>query len=143
MGKHISFLGYSIWVQDDNDNGNVSSNGQFEYLYSPLTLAAYSILSSAGVGCILYGINLSRRDEKLKGYVFVGLAILFLMFTVFVAIRSQPVLLNILFGVSLYQIERQPFDRSVRRGFQRAKWWPPLFGVLLLVLVSWLVGWLR
>jgi hypothetical protein len=82
MGKHINFLGYTLWVSDDGKqlpSETVSSRQRF---YSAGVLATYSITSNFSVGIFLYSMNLSRRGYLWRGRVLAILSILFLGFLI-------------------------------------------------------------
>jgi hypothetical protein len=140
MGKHINFLGYSIWIPGKADHeGSRKIQGSGQLLYSPGALAGYSLLSPS-IGTILYGMNLCRRDEHLKGRFFIALSFIFIFLSIFFAKRGHQTLFlyDILVASSLYQLEKTLFDRAMRNGFLRARWWPPLIGILILLIIAWL-----
>ena len=139
MGKHINILGYSIWIPDQADREAERLQGRGQSLYSPSVLAGYGLLNPS-FGTLLYGINLLRRNESLKGIGFILISCAFVLLSILMAGRGNQrlFLINVLVALSLYQLERHTFDAAIRNGFCRARWWPPLIGVVILFLVSWL-----
>jgi hypothetical protein len=139
MGKHINVLGYSIWIPGQADREAERLQGRGQSLYSPGVLAGYGFLNPS-IGTLLYGINLLRRNESIKGIGFIVISCAFVLISILMAGRgNQGVFINnLLFALSLYQLEQYTFDSAIRNGFRRARWWPPLIGVEILFLVSWL-----
>lgn len=145
MGKHINFLGYSLWISDAPQQGSNEEISANKPLYSPAVLAAYCIFTNLFVGIILYGINIFRRGYVWRGRVLIALSSLILVASVLVPIvdslsmsRAQFVL-NALVALSLYAVEKPHFQRAIRNGSKHARWWLPLIligvivGTLLLV----------
>jgi hypothetical protein len=141
MGKHINILGYSLWLSGEAaDQGSKVSREPEQSLYSPSALAGYALLSP-GIAMILYGMNLYRRDEQLKGKCFIVLSCIFVFLNVVVKQSRQPLFLfSTLIALSLYQIEKPHFDRAIRDGFHKARWWPPLIGTLVLLAITVALG---
>jgi hypothetical protein len=139
MGKHINVLGYSIWIPNQADREAERLQGRGQSLYSPGILAGYSLLSPS-FGTLLYGMNLLRRNEAIKGIGFIVISCALMIFNILMAGRGNQklFLINVLVALSLYQIERHKFDAAIRNGFRRARWWLPLIGVVILLFVSWL-----
>ena len=139
MGKHINFLGYSIWIFNQVDREVERLQGRGQSLYSPGILASYSLLNPS-FGTLLYGMNLLRRNEAIKGISFIVISCTFVIFSILMAGRGnqKSLLINVLVALSLYQLERHRFDVAIRNGFRRARWWPPLIGVAILLFVDWL-----
>src|SRR5262244_2723941 len=105
-------------------------------LYSPGTLAAYTVLTSLPVGLMLYGLNLRTRGQRRIGLAMivtgaVGLA----LFMIRPSDVQIPLSVLVAFGVvgalSAYYLERRPFELAIRDGARVARWWPP--AVLLLL----------
>lgn len=148
MGKHINFLGYTLWVSDGEKQlpgKTVSSRQRF---YSPSVLATYSIISNFSVGIFLYSINLSRRGYLWRGRVLAILSMLFLGFLIFqgffVASTYRLGLLNVLVAAMLYGSEKPHFDRAIRNGSKPARWWLPLILIAVIVTIYgfsvWMLG---
>jgi hypothetical protein len=139
MGKHINVLGYSIWISTKTDREAGRPQGEGQSLYSPGVLASYSLLNPS-FGTVLYGMNLLRRNESIKGIGFIVISCGFMVFSILVAGHSNQriVLINVLVALSLYQLERHEFDAAIRNGFCRARWWPPLIGVVIVLFIAWL-----
>jgi Na+(H+)/acetate symporter ActP len=139
MAKHINFLGYSTWISNERDHEeSILIRGHNQFLYSPGVLAVYSFLVPS-IGVILYGINLYRRDEQLKGRAFIITSCGFMFLSIFFSRHNAQTIFivktfSLLVALSLYQLEKPHFNRAMRNGFQKARWWPPLIGIL----ISWL-----
>lgn len=107
-------------------------------LYSPGVLAAYFILGNVPVGMALYGLNVARRGERWIGYVLLGSSLLALVLLGLAAISGRNLrgwsLLALVLGLGVWQIERGPYRRALRSGATPARWWPPLLGVLALLI---------
>jgi hypothetical protein len=143
MAKHINFLGYSTWIPSERDHEeSMLVRWHNQFLYSPRVLAVYSFLVPS-IGVILYGINLYRRDEQLKGKAFIIISCGFIFLSIFFSRYNARTILIVktfspLVALSLYQLEKSHFNTAMRNGSQKARWWPPLIGILLLIVVSWL-----
>lgn len=141
MTKHINFLGYSTWISSEsNHKESILVREHNQSLYSPSVLAGYSFLVPS-IGIILYGINLYRRDEQLKGRVFIIVSCSFIFLSIFIARRNTQMMFisnffSTLIALSLYQLEKPYFNRAMRNGFHKASWWPPLIGILLMLAIS-------
>jgi hypothetical protein len=107
-------------------------------LYSPGVLAAYFILGNVPIGMALYGLNVARRGERWIGYVLLGSSLLALLLLGLAVVAGGNLrgwsLLALVLGLGVWQIERGPYRRALRNGATRARWWPPLFGVLALLI---------
>jgi hypothetical protein len=112
-------------------------------LYSPRVLAAYFILGSLPVGACLYGLNLARRGDRRMGYIlFVTSALSLITLAAAVGRGYNPFLWNllaILLGIGIFRMERHPYKTAIDAGATAARWWPPMLGVLALILVMGLV----
>ena len=113
-------------------------------LYHPGHIAAYCIIANLPTGCILYGLNLRRRGERIAGSItlIVGtiLAIGLVGLTIIDTVPYLIRLISILGAIGLYGIEKRPYANAIALGAVRARWWPPalfvvaaLIGVLLLM----------
>jgi hypothetical protein len=144
MVQHINFLGCSTWVARAQEKGaaflTATRNHRLNSIYSPIVLASYSFLFSPLIGLSLYGINLSRRGDKLKGWIFLILSVALICLGLLgTKNNNSPLpLFNILTAISLYQSEQPHFDRAIRQGAPTARWGPPLVGVLLCLCLGWL-----
>jgi hypothetical protein len=122
MGKHINFVGYSLWISDDREQTPTEVLSSTRPLYSPGVLAAYCIFTNFAVGTLLYGINVFRRGYLWRGSLLAILSVLFLIVEVFVstsngrALPRSGILLNTLVAICLYKIEKPFFSRSIRNG---------------------------
>lgn len=109
-------------------------------LYSPTVIAVYCVLASFLVAFVLYGINVYRRGQLWIGRLYIGLSIIvFLGFVISAfsgsaVLNGVPFILSIVIAVGLYKIELKPFEKALAQGAVRAKWWPPLLWVILIVL---------
>jgi hypothetical protein len=141
MTKHINFLGYSTWISSESDHKeSMLVREQNQSLYSPGLIAIYSFLVPS-IGIILYGINLHRTDEHLKGGVLIIISCSFIFLSMFtVGHNAQMILIartfSTLVALSLYQLEKPYFNKAMRNGFHKASWWPPLIGVFLILVIS-------
>lgn len=148
MGKHINFLGYSLWIVNDKEQPPSEALPLNRSFYSPGILAAYCVFANFPVGILLYSINLFRRGYLWRGRLLAGLSGLFLVFQVvqrlfvnssnFTENRSE-FLLNALVAVVLYGTERSHFDRAIRNGGKPARWWLPLILIAGIVAVQFLL----
>ena len=113
-------------------------------LYSPKVLAAYSLIVNLFLGCILYGVNLSRRGKKWQGRLFVLLSGIGLFLSLLIAIfdgdsqTSLVFLFNGLVAISLYRIEKPHFERAICPPWRIARWWLPLIWIILSIAILWL-----
>ncbi len=121
---------------------SVEMNVTGKQFYSPATIGAYCILTSFLVGIALYAVNLTRRGEVWMGRLLIGLvAIIGVGLTIAEFLGRNAFgrafwLLSILVALALVQMEKGPFKRALANGATRAKWWPPLLWVILLVVVE-------
>jgi hypothetical protein len=145
MGNHINFMGYSLWTSDTTPQESDPERAASKPLYSPIVLAAYSMIFNLFVGIILYGINISRRGYVGRGRVLIVLSGLILVTTALVptnllsTVQQSKFLLNGLVGLSLYAVEKPHFQRAIRNGDQQARWWLPLIWVGILSGLAWLL----
>jgi len=136
MGKHINFVGYSLWISDDNEQTPTEVLSSTHPLYSPGVLAAYCIFTNFAVGTLLYSINVFRRGYLWRGSLLAILSVLFLIARVFVstangyALARSEVFLNALVAICLYKIEKPFFNRAIRNGGRQARWWLPLVWIV-------------
>ena len=109
-------------------------------LYSPGAIAAYTLLGGFPTGCALYGLNSARRGSRVFGVVLYVVAAASCILMIVGATLGADVRAYGLFGVfgaiGLYTLESGPFDRAMRIGAIRAKWWPPA----LLLLTAYLLA---
>jgi hypothetical protein len=113
-------------------------------LYRPGVLVAYFILGNLPIGMALYALNLARRGDRVLGYFLFGASVLALALLLVAAIAGRNLrgwtLLALVIGLAVYGAERGPYRSAVQRGARPARWWPPLVGVLgLLVVLAALV----
>jgi hypothetical protein len=105
-------------------------------LYSPVTIAAYGILTSLPIGVVLYGINISRRGEIWFGRFLIAIGVLVLAGTTIAGIlgsdvfRSQFMLVSIFGAIGLMKMEAVPYKKAIAKGALKAKWWSPLLWVI-------------
>jgi hypothetical protein len=112
-------------------------------LYTPAVILSYCILGNMPLGLFLYGRNSARRGQRVMGGVLsilsvLTLALLFLAAAVGVQSRgilSLPFLLSIFVGIGIFHLESGPYKPALARGETGARWWPPLFLVLLIWLL--------
>jgi hypothetical protein len=117
-------------------------------LYAPGVIAAYTILANLPIGFILYGLNLRARGQRAWSLVMLWLAGVSIALVVLLALTESlpPVtpLIGVVGAINVYQIEKRPFEQALRRGAQRARWWPPavflLAGLGVVVLVQFLAA---
>lgn len=99
-------------------------------LYSPLVLAAYSLCTIFLVGCILYGINLRARGGNKLGIFTISLGVVALIgitiAEIFDCHLPRLLALNFVSALSVYQLEKSPFEEAMHLGATKARWWPPL-----------------
>ncbi len=114
---------------------------QSRSLYSPTTIFIYSVVGVLGTGVVLYGLNLFRRGQKVVGVIFCtigALAFLGVCMLVVLGVRgsSSSALLVLVLAATLFNLEKGPYERAIKNGYGRAKWWPPLvFAVVAIALV--------
>ncbi|MBE9041876.1 hypothetical protein IQ235_13915 [Oscillatoriales cyanobacterium LEGE 11467] len=148
MSKHINLLGYSLWVESPK-NGTLDRISPVQPLYSPTVLAAYSFIVNLFSGCLLYGVNLSRRGKKRQGRLFVLISGMGLFLSLWNATlhgnRQEPLvfLFDGFIVISLYRMEKPHFEREVRRGCQIARWWPPFIWIILTFTILWVCKFLQ
>jgi len=106
-------------------------------LYSPGVIAAYTVLANLPTGCILYGLNLRARGERRFGLTVLLVGVLLacaeISLTAFGPAPSRVALIGIASAICLYRIESGPYEKALKMGALRARWWPPAL-VLLAVL---------
>jgi hypothetical protein len=109
-------------------------------IYSPVTIGVYTALANLPMGFILYGANLKARGQRRIGLsmIWFGCATLVLLLLDSLAAEATHrfafQVLGVLGAMSVYQLEKRPFDAAIRAGAERARWWPP--AVVLLVTMS-------
>jgi hypothetical protein len=108
-------------------------------LYSPWTVAAYTVLANIPVGCILYGLNLRARGSKRYGTISIIFGLVTGIALLIAALCDLPIMRTTLIGIiaaaSVLNFEKAAFNTALRHGATRARWWPPaliLLGVLCL-----------
>ena len=123
-------------------------------LFSPGTIAAYTVICNLPLGCILYGLNLRARRQALVGAVFFWLGIVSLFLVLLREVLPTSVappssglplglqlVISMLAGIAIYKLEKGPFERNLLRGAARARWWAPALWVLggqgLLYAATW------
>jgi hypothetical protein len=108
-------------------------------LYSPGTIAAYTIIANIPVGLILYGLNLRVRAQRGLGNLMLVFAGLLSIATIALSMNALPTfyaaLPGILAGLYLYGMEKSPFYRAIQEGAVRARWWPPALWVLAVMIL--------
>jgi hypothetical protein len=108
-------------------------------LYRPGIIALYFAIGGLPVGCLLYGLNVARRGDRLFGYILAiagagTYLLLVLAVTSGVGVAGFG-LLALLVGLGVMHMERRPYRDALRRGARPARWWPPLVAVVA-ILVS-------
>ena len=112
-------------------------------LYSPATIAVYTLLSNFGVGLILYSLNLRTRGERRPAKLMLAFGVVSLTLLCILTLQDAPPsrsnLMTIVVALYMYRLERIPFRTALAGGASRARWWPPaawlvLLAVLMLVL---------
>ena len=87
----------------------------------------------------LYGLNVARRGDRGLGYLLVGASALALVLFMAAALAGRDLrgwtLLALVIGVAVFRMELRPYRAAVRLGATPARWWPPLLGVIVLMLV--------
>jgi hypothetical protein len=123
-------------------------------LFSPGTIAAYTVVCNLPLGCILYGLNLRARHQTLIGAVFFWLGIVSLVLILLREVLPTSVvppssglplglhlIIKTLVAIAIYKLEKGPFERGLLRGAVRARWWAPalwgLAGLGLLYATTW------
>jgi hypothetical protein len=109
-------------------------------LYSPTTIFIYTVVGVIGTGIVLYGLNLFRRGQKAVGVTFLtigALAFLGVCAVVVLVVRgsSSSVLLVLVLAAALFKSEEGPYQRAIKIGYGRAKWWPPLVIAVVAIIV--------
>ena len=108
-------------------------------LYSPATVATYTVVGGLPLGCLLYGLNSTRRGGKWLGAaLLVVAAASFVFMAVGAAVGAHVALygmLGLFGGIGFYNLESGPFERAMAKGAIRARWWPPA----LIAIASYLV----
>lgn len=113
-------------------------------LYKPGVIAAYMVLSGMAVGLLLYALNLMRRGQRWVGGLILALCgALFVLIAATVTMGGRVSglgILGVLVAIFVYQMERRPYALALERGATPAKWWPPIFLVLGLLLMIAIIG---
>jgi hypothetical protein len=113
-------------------------------LYKPGAVAAYLALAGIPVGLFLYGVNILRRGQRWLGRglcVLSGVAYVMLVTSAMVGGRVLGLgALGLPVAILVYKMERNPYRDAVQRGTTPAKWWPPLFWVLGIIVVIALIA---
>jgi len=108
-------------------------------LYSPAVVATYSVVGGLPLGCLLYGVNSTRRGGSGLGTILLAVAAASFAFMAVGAVLGAHVALygalGWFGGIGFYNLESGPFERAMARGAIRAKWWPPA----LIAVASYLV----
>ena len=115
-------------------------------VYAAGVIAAYTILANIPVGCVLYGLNLRSRGDRLRGCLMIAIGIIAGMALVSVslfahmtAFQSRMLLILAIFsGVCFYRFEREPVRAALRDGASLARWWPPALFLALICIVIFL-----
>jgi len=99
-------------------------------LYSPATVATYSCVGGLPLGCLLYGLNATRRGGRGLGTVLMVIAGASFVLMVVGAAVGVPVgnaygVLGLFGAIGFYNFESGPFQRALAKGAVRARWWPP------------------
>jgi len=109
-------------------------------LYSPATVAAYSVVGGLPLGCLLYGLNSARRGSRgIATILYVLAAANCLIMTAAAglgaSIRGYG-LLGIFGAIGFYNLESGPFRRALLKGATRARWWPPALIVIAIYVLA-------
>jgi hypothetical protein len=129
---------------EPSDNGYVTHQAKLvgKCLYSPGAVAGYCVFATMPVGLILYGLNLCRRGKVWNGRLLIILAIMVMCYLLIISFSPNrsgfggilfPIL-SIFVGIGLYKKEKPVYERAIAHGAIRAKWWPPLLYILIILL---------
>ena len=141
MSSYVNVFGYSLWMPNLSDEENTELI-PFGPIYSPLAIALHTLVFGPFFGLLLYGMNLMRRGEHLRGRAFAAGAVLLTAASlVLIGVNiSGFILLNGLVAITLYQLEKPHFDYAILHGAHMARWWlPTMVGIALLILQGVLV----
>jgi len=104
--------------------------------YSPVAIAVYCIVFLP-VGMLLQGRNLLNRGARVMAVFYISTALLLATFITIGAALGGRAPSMWLFGAAaaafVISTESAPFNREIRKGGRRARWWIPLL---------WVIGWL-
>jgi hypothetical protein len=107
-------------------------------LYKPGVLMAYFVLGNLPDGMAIYALNVARRGDRALGYFLFGASALALVLLILAALAGRSMrgwtLLALVIGLAVFSTERRPYQMALQRGATPARWWPPLLGVIALVL---------
>jgi hypothetical protein len=108
-------------------------------LYQPGLLFVYFVLGGLPLGCFAYGLNLTRRGQRVMGTALWVVASAAFTALVIGAAAGTAVpsmgILSVLVGIGVLQLETKPYKRAVAQGAVPAKWWPPMVGALGIILL--------
>ena len=106
-------------------------------LYSPAVIAVYTIVANLPMGCILYGLNLRARGQRRLSRLAIWSGAIGLVFLMLLALGGMAPPFAIAIGVcgaiNVYKLESRPYERALRDGAIRARWWPPALWLLVIV----------
>jgi hypothetical protein len=107
-------------------------------LYQPGVLVAYFVLGNLPIGMALYALNVARRGDRAFGYLLFGASALALILLILAAIAGRNLrawtLIALVIGVAVFSMEQRPYRTAVQRGAKPARWWPPLLGVVAMMI---------
>jgi len=103
--------------------------------YGPVVIAAYCVFFIPA-GVLLLGLNNLRRGNRGMGIVHVTFAAILITLYSFAVFVGLKISMMWIFGAAaaafVISYESDQYQRAIRRGGVRARWWPPLL---------WTVGW--
>ncbi|MFH1700005.1 MAG: hypothetical protein ABIE07_05395 [Candidatus Zixiibacteriota bacterium] len=125
------------------DNSPGSKHAEVR-LYNPMVILTYYVLGGLPLGSLLYGINLSRRGNRVMGNILTILfGLTYILILILIAKRINVItlrLLSIFIGINVMKIEWNPYKEAIDKGAIPAKWWHPLlvaFAIFISIIYSY------
>jgi hypothetical protein len=110
-------------------------------LYAPGVIVAYTILANVPVGLVLYGINIINRGFKTYGKIVLWSGILSGIILAVIIVNGNPprmlMPIGLMCGITIYKYESGPYKKAIASGARKAKWWPPLLILLIILMGLW------